>query len=390
MNTLALLVILGIYSFRLAAQGPLANDSAKIITDQKTLSDAFFQFAKSNPAFVDARLRSQGMTLKEVDQQLHKAVDRGLLQSTKEKVQQVIEGSPSPQPIVGGQIRKVLPDAPTLIMPLTPSEASKLETLAASVGRIERLDGHGGSALVGTAFVINDQEVATNCHVIRAITIAGALGKELSDPASLRVDFGDNPDHDMGREFGIVSVAGCPSRLGLDVGILKVEARSSNQVNRLPAKLPFVGAAPAGLVGRRVALVGYPNLRFPSDPLFKKLSAVLYAKVQTLGVILDVVNDTNGKFQYIHHTSDSDSGNSGSPLIDLTGENLVVLGIHNCCYDPTAQQPRPDDPMPCSFVSGLTHRNSAIAVWELPRDPILGPLINSLISGKNGGLDFPD
>src|SRR5579872_5555542 len=94
-------------SILLESSAGAADQSVSVITDQKALNDALHDMAKSHPALVDEMMRSHGMTLMDAEQQLSKAAEKGLSQSTKETIQQVVDGSPGPQPILGGQMLKI-------------------------------------------------------------------------------------------------------------------------------------------------------------------------------------------------------------------------------------------------------------------------------------------
>lgn len=369
-SQLTVLATLPVFAAATLAQTPR---SELAVTDANTLVKEFRELSAANPTYADSELRLNGITLNDVKTQLRMAGKSGLLNSTLEKMQQVVLGSPAPIPILAGKIVPMRNIKPSLIAPLTPGEEAGLLQLSESVGRVEILDGEGGAKLVGTAFVVNGDEVATNCHVVKEITFGTNSGLQLSNQQALRVDFGDGPNHDARKEHRLTAVAGCPTLQGLDVGVLKLNPMSEDGQASLPPKLALVLIEPADVRGMRVALIGYPGLKNARDSLYRSLSPDSYGKVLTLGAILDVVGDPNGPVQYVHHSSNSEAGNSGSPLVLLSGTSLKVIAIHNCCYD--ASTGLPDSSLPCSFVRGVAHQNSAIASWLLANDPILGPLL---------------
>jgi hypothetical protein len=82
-------------------------------------------------------------------------------------VQRVILDSIPPQPIQDGKLfpaiaKGVIP----IIPPLSPSEEAMVIKLAASVGRLEVSLPDGSRQNRGTVFVVGQNTVATNCHVV--------------------------------------------------------------------------------------------------------------------------------------------------------------------------------------------------------------------------------
>src|SRR5215471_10995792 len=140
-----------LFGLSLCGQSPSIDRSAKAITNLGSLKDAFQEFEKKQPAFVEQKLREAGLTKADIDKQL--ASGKQIPEPNREHVQQVVDGSPSPRPLLGGKLGNVVPKVPTLIPDFTTDEEQKLLKLGESVGRIERLDGKGGATLQGTGFV---------------------------------------------------------------------------------------------------------------------------------------------------------------------------------------------------------------------------------------------
>jgi hypothetical protein len=292
-------------------------------------------------------------------------------------IQRVVSAYFKPVPILDGRFQYELDPS---ITPLTPVlsfvEQDELLRISKSVGRVERVNTPGDIELIGTAFVTDNGKIATNCHVIAQLISATGL-PALVPGVEVRVDFSEPARHDPSHEFQVESVAGCPTRLGFDVGVLNVTTTSRDNSNGLPPGLPLSSTKYApqwGTADARVSLIGYPDLQHTDEPLYRELESLApgqFGKIWTPGIGQGIDN-TQG-FDILLHNGSSDSGNSGSPIIEM--KTFRVVGVHNCCYSSVVSDPPAQFRLPCSFVFGQASFNAGIGSWELKGDPVIRALV---------------
>jgi hypothetical protein len=260
----------------------------------------------------------------------------------------------------------------------TGSEAAIALRVSRSVGRIE-VDGQ--SAHVGTAFVVGNGMVATNCHVLRKIVAQAADGQwKLATAGTTVIDFGDMRVHRPSEEYVIQGIAGFSTTRFFDVAVLRVAPKSRAGNQDLPAGLPLRAVkldrdwASNPL---RVGVVGYPDLtNLSGDDLTRTMfrtvreSGLDNVKLFSPGLVVGV--DSYVSIEFLEHVASTISGQSGSPVIDrATGE---VVGIHYCCAEPGA--PQQLDPLDCSSQR-MSDRvnNQAVSSWAALADATVGPLL---------------
>lgn len=172
-----------------------------------------------------------------------------------------------------------------------------------SIGRIDREP----KAHVGTGFLIAEDILVTNRHVLHQLT----FGVDTIGKGQAVVKFGqesDRPDDE-----GPVAIVGVVAlEATLDIALLKIEPQTK-------PRLVFDAAPVVSSMG--VAAVGYPG-EDPRSPAF--VPAVyenrLGTKHASPGEVLDVNDDL------VFHDCSTLGGNSGSPVFSLaTGK---VVGIH--------------------------------------------------------------
>ncbi len=205
-----------------------------------------------------------------------------------------------------------------------------------SVGRLEL---YHGSSLEnwGTAFVVADEVVLTNNHVVRHHLRGKGESWNIHPGCQPRIDFRSAPEPiDESQEFRIVEVLHTTSaarvKAGLepDAAFLKVDWLSVDA--EPPPALDLHNAEPWEPAGRSVCIVGFPNpsrakgvkrsrrhnvsdLADPGRPVMKMVQP---------GRI--VSKSSRPSWTEYWHDCSTLKGNSGSPLIDL--ETCEILGLH--------------------------------------------------------------
>jgi hypothetical protein len=227
---------------------------------------------------------------------------------------------------------------------------SRVLWVSKSVGRIEL-----EQVAIGTGFVSPNGTIATNCHVIDKLARENDGKTELS-VKGLVIDFGNSRGHDPKQEFLITGIASSTDVPGRDVVELIVERKNASGQS-LPASLK-IGHYSGGI--REVVVIGYPYLDKPSgtDKTRKTFSKIRQhpdaAKIASPGFIENVHHNTG--FDLLDHTSSTQGGQSGSPIIDL--HDLTVVGIHFCCTGLTI---RSASNLPCATWNLVTTSNFGIS-----------------------------
>ena len=186
----------------------------------------------------------------------------------------------------------------------------KVAPLLYSIGRVELKDG----THVGTGFLVTESLLATNRHVLGAMT----FGAEVLSPGAARVVF----KQEVGltnKPADIVSIQGVAAiHPKLDMVLLTIEKQ-----NR-----PAVTVASAAITeGAQVAVIGYPADDPTNNPLF--LSGVFNGNWGTKRAALGEVLDGT-EMPALFHDCSTTQGNSGSPVFSLT--TGLVAGIHRAGF----------------------------------------------------------
>jgi len=299
-------------------------------------------------------------------------------------IQRVVDLSLKPVPIKDGAFHEVIPQPSSPVAtPLTHLEQNKLLGMARSVGRLEMSAGSSDKALKGTAFVVGPGVVATNCHVVEAISELGTQGRwQLKSQATVLVDFGEGPEHFSSNEFVVSQLLAYPEQKGLDVALLAISKESADKRNSLPPPLdlsPQKLSRNWGTELELLGLIGYPDLRTPmvADPPTVKIFDALrasgnYAKIYSPGAITSV--ESLAGFDFVLHIASTYRGQSGSPLIDRN--TFKVIGVHACCafYSPDVQSE--DEPLPCaSMLFSRPEANEGISSWSILEQKTLGQVL---------------
>jgi Trypsin-like peptidase domain len=185
-----------------------------------------------------------------------------------------------------------------------------VKPLLRSIGRIETKEGKH----IGTGFVVADGLLATNRHVLGALT----FGAEVLGPGAARVVFKQEVDSTNG-PADIVPIAGVAAiHSKLDMVLLTIPSLSRPAIE--------IDAA-AMTETTQVATIGFPGKDPVNNPLF--LSGVFGSdfgvKRAALGEVLDG-SDAPSLF----HDCSTTQGNSGSPIFALASGK--VAGIHRAGY----------------------------------------------------------
>jgi S1-C subfamily serine protease len=241
------------------------------------------------------------------------------LSEQRVQLQRVIDINNPPFAIDNLGIKKIvgLTYGPQFQLSLPPA----VLTAAQSVGKIEDSNG----TLIGTAWVIKDGIVATNCHVALPLLGAG-LG---SIPASTVIDFSGTDSGDKSLTFAVTGTAFVSSEKGFDVALLTVSKTSVGSAAALPPPLHLRNVDTLPIKGYSI---GYAtrtlhSATFDTDQLATAIPAVgRSAKIGSTANLAALV--AFGDFSVLLHDASTHFGSSGSPLLD---ENGNVLSIHDCC-----------------------------------------------------------
>jgi S1-C subfamily serine protease len=182
----------------------------------------------------------------------------------------------------------------------------RVRQLVGSIGRIEDKSGKH----IGTGFLVASDALATNRHVLGALT----FGSEVLAPGTARVVFRQEQDR-HNQPTDIVPIEGTLAiHPKLDIVLLKL-----TQQDRAVLELEEAVMRE----GDKVAAIGFPGNDPVNNPLF--LSGVFKGKFgvkrAALGEVLDAAEPPR-----LFHDCSTTQGNSGSPVFSLNSGR--VAGIH--------------------------------------------------------------
>ena len=186
---------------------------------------------------------------------------------------------------------------------------ASVKNVGSSIGRVERNGAH-----VGTGFVVGGGFLATNRHVLAALT----YGAEVIIPGSTQVTFKrEYREADSGNDsLAVTGVRAIHPRL--DMVLLELASH-----DRPPLQLADASLSQSA----RIVVIGYPGRDEENNPLF--LSSVFGAgfgvRRAALGEVLD-----GSSSQTMYHDCSTTRGNSGSPLFSM--ESGKVAGIHRAGF----------------------------------------------------------
>ncbi len=187
---------------------------------------------------------------------------------------------------------------------------SRIKPLMGSIGRIETKDRRH----IGTGFLVADGVLATNRHVLDALT----FGTGVLAAGAARVVFKQEIDRINPPADDVLIEAVAAIHPKLDMVLLRVPKQGRPAVE--------LEDAPVG-EATRIAAIGYPGEDKVNNPLF--LSGVFAnrfgVKRAALGEVLDGTEAPD-----LFHDCSTTQGNSGSPLFSLTSGK--VAGIHRAGF----------------------------------------------------------
>jgi S1-C subfamily serine protease len=233
-----------------------------------------------------------------------------------------------------------------------------IATNSASVGRVQARGLAPPAQYAGTGFLVADDVVMTNAHVARNFAAAAGDGSwRFVADSGASVEFSDAPAAPAPGQAlpgtQIAELIGIHDRV--DLALLRLDGPAGAE------PLTVTAAAPVGMTGRRVYVMGYPapDLSY-SITVTHALFGDKYGikRLQPGGVMEPPANAYVAVEPFAVTTLDTDvffhdastlGGNSGSCVVDL--ESNEVLGLH---------------------YAGLPFAyNIAVALWRLADDPLL-------------------
>jgi S1-C subfamily serine protease len=195
---------------------------------------------------------------------------------------------------------------PELMQRWTPF-ADAVEPYVYSVGRIDRAGG-GKDAAAGTGFLVREDLLLTNRHVVDALS----LGTAALEPGQAVVSF--YKEDELPDAEAPVPIAGVAAvHPALDMALLALDPPQSRAVPPLASAPPAPGAT--------VVALGYP-WQDRSSPLF---APVIFGS--RYGVKRAAVGEVTALHpDRLFHDCSTLGGNSGSPLFAL--DDAQVVGLH--------------------------------------------------------------
>jgi len=217
-----------------------------------------------------------------------------------------------------------------------------IQATFASVGRIE-VTGHPRYKWVGTGFLVFDDVVLTNRHVVKEFARpVGGSRWEFERGMKARIDFGEEFGSAFAREFPFTEIVGVHE--DVDLALLRVAKKAARR--SLPSPL-VVDADPRRVKkGREVYVVGYPAAdpgRNDPEVMARIFANIFEVKRLQPGTI------RRRQGQLFQHDCSTLGGNSGSCILDL--EKVTVIGLH--------------------FQGTYLKSNTAITLAELANDPLV-------------------
>jgi endonuclease G, mitochondrial len=220
---------------------------------------------------------------------------------------------------------------------------SRIRTALPSIGRVE-VSGIPNLPYGGTGFVVGPRLIMTNRHVAALFTSGRGL-RELTFLPGIRAGI------DFKRERGLKEKQFLRVRKVVmihphwDMALLEVDGLSE----RNPSLVLSLDR-PDQLVGREIAVVGYPAFdpRNPADVQNRVFGNVYYVKRLQPGQLgaRRVVRSFDHTVSAMTHDASTLGGNSGSAVLDVTSGTIVAL----------------------HFAGVYLDANFTVPSWELSRD----------------------
>jgi S1-C subfamily serine protease len=224
-----------------------------------------------------------------------------------------------------------------------------IEETIASVGRIQ-LTGHPRYEWVGTGFMVAEDLVMTNGHVVREFALPKGKKWEIDPPITVTIDFNVELGSTTPKEYRIPSIIGVHPEL--DLALLRVEAPTRAP---MPPPLRVSSSRKLWRKGRDVYIVGFPaSDPGRNDP--RVMSRIFNDIYEVKRLQPGRVRKGFPSKKRFDHDCSTLGGNSGSCVVDL--ETNLVVGLH--------------------YQGHYQKANQAIGLSELQQDALL----------RTAGVDF--
>ena len=268
-------------------------------------------------------------------------VDAQLSPRQQDAIEAIIEqgGSRPTLPVTADDRVDVKDQALGSWQSVTEKFKDQISAAAASVGRIDLNGMH-----VGTGFVVKDNLVLTNRHVLQGLAKSDGKGgwSFLGKPT---ITFDANPGPGRAREFAIrqkVVLAG-PEDIDLqsnvidfsklDFAVLECEVTGGGT---FPPPLPLEGDADKVTVGRPVFTIGYPApppahvSKVYGTEVLERLFSHRYGVKRFAPGEIDrgMGGDASTGVTVFTHDATTLAGNSGSCVVDFGNDGRLVVGLH--------------------------------------------------------------
>lgn len=188
-----------------------------------------------------------------------------------------------------------------------------IDLTLARVGRIE-VTGHPRFEWVGTGFLVGENTVLTNRHVVKHFGVPTASGWVFEEDMTAHIDFAEELGSVKRREFPITQIVGVHNEV--DMALLRVDG---------PGLSPLPVDPDPALVSpeREVYVVGYPTADSMNDPeVMRAIFSNIYGvKRLQPGALMGGL-----EAKLFRHDCSTLGGNSGSCVVDL--ESGRVIGLH--------------------------------------------------------------
>lgn len=191
--------------------------------------------------------------------------------------------------------------------------------IACGVGRI---DWPGKMPFAGTGFLVADDIVMTNRHVV-TIFAREQDGRWSLKPGDVTIDFKKELNDPSTVTLKVVEVLLVLSPGEPDLALLRVD-RTTNPGEPAPAKLQLASTPPAMLTNKDVFVMGYParDADTPATVQFEIFEGIYDVKRLQPGKLTEV----DEQALRMGHDCSTLGGNSGSCVVDL--DRGQVLGVH--------------------------------------------------------------
>ncbi len=226
---------------------------------------------------------------------------------------------------------------------------TKITSVANSVGRINV---PVAPYFAGTCFAIYEGLVLTNRHVLEAIASPDANGGWIFKwPKQTFIDFVGEDGNAASTNFAVtgVKISG-PDMINntvnfshLDMAVLHVDAVSNSASVAFPANLNFESSIASPGFGQDIYVMGFPGKPIvwqfgttppPQTETSEVLSLLFSNRFGVKRLAPGVINAGPGqvagdeKKWIFSHDASTLGGNSGSCIIDLSGDGCTVVGLH--------------------------------------------------------------